>query len=102
MVVWLHAERADLGQLRRVDPERGAADDLDAICWLVDHWAQHGENLPRSREDILKAILDFGVAVVDGKFDGCAAVWSSPRQVAGSRSRGVHADEQGAGGGGGG
>ncbi|MFM8818914.1 MAG: amino-acid acetyltransferase, partial [Phycisphaerales bacterium] len=77
MVVWVHAERADLGQLRRVDPERGAADDLP-----VDHWAQHGENLPRSREDILKAILDFGVAVVDGKIVGCAALWIYTPQLA--------------------
>ena len=30
------------------------ADDLDQICWLVDHWATHGENLPRSREDIME------------------------------------------------
>ena len=73
------------------------ADDLDAISWLVDHWAEHGENLPRSREDIMKAILDFGVAVVDGKVVGCAALWIYTPQLAEIRSLGVHPDFQGKG-----
>jgi argininosuccinate lyase/amino-acid N-acetyltransferase len=73
------------------------ADDLDAICWLVDHWAEHGENLPRSREDIMKAILDFGVAVADGKVVGCAALWIYTPQLAEIRSLGVHPDHHGKG-----
>jgi argininosuccinate lyase/amino-acid N-acetyltransferase len=87
-----------------VDPAAGEiefrqarADDLDAIAWLVDHWATHGENLPRSREDILKAILDFGVAVVDGRVVGCAALWIYTPQLAEIRSLGVHPDFQGRG-----
>jgi argininosuccinate lyase/amino-acid N-acetyltransferase len=80
-----------------VEFRQARADDLDAICWLVDHWSQHGENLPRSREDILKAILDFGVAVVDGRIVGCAALWIYTPQLAEIRSLGVHPDHHGKG-----
>jgi argininosuccinate lyase/amino-acid N-acetyltransferase len=80
-----------------VEFRQARADDLDAICWLVDHWSQHGENLPRGREDILKAILDFGVAVVDGKIVGCAALWIYTPQLAEIRSLGVHPDHHGKG-----
>ena len=80
-----------------VEFRQARADDLDAISWLVDHWAENGENLPRSREDIMKAILDFGVAVVDGKVVGCAALWIYTPQLAEIRSLGVHPDHHGKG-----
>jgi len=80
-----------------VEFRQARADDLDAIEWLVEHWAKHGENLPRSREDIMKAILDFGVAVVDGNVVGCAALWIYTPQLAEIRSLGVHPDHQGKG-----
>ncbi|MFO0962449.1 MAG: argininosuccinate lyase [Phycisphaerales bacterium] len=80
-----------------VEFRQARADDLEQISWLVDHWAQHGENLPRSREDILKAILDFGVAVADGKVVGCAALWIYTPQLAEIRSLGVHPDYHGRG-----
>ena len=80
-----------------VEFRQARADDLDAISWLVDHWAENGENLPRSREDIMKAILDFGVAVLDGKVVGCAALWIYTPQLAEIRSLGVHPDSQGRG-----
>ena len=80
-----------------VEFRQARADDLDAITWLVDHWSRHGENLPRSRDDIMKAILDFGVAVVDGKVVGCAALWIYTPQLAEIRSLGVHPDHHGKG-----
>jgi argininosuccinate lyase/amino-acid N-acetyltransferase len=80
-----------------VEFRQARADDLDAICWLVDHWSRNGENLPRDRDDILKAILDFGVAVVDGMVVGCAALWIYTPQLAEIRSLGVHPDHQGKG-----
>jgi argininosuccinate lyase / amino-acid N-acetyltransferase len=80
-----------------VEFRQARADDLDQIVWLVDHWAKHGENLPRGREDILKAILDFGVAVADGKVVGCAALWIYTPQLAEIRSLGVHPDYHGRG-----
>jgi len=90
-------ERAVPAGAGEVEFRQARADDLDAICWLVDHWAEHGENLPRSREDIMKAILDFGVAVVDGKVVGCAALWIYTPQLAEIRSLGVHPEFQGKG-----
>ena len=69
-------------------------DDLDAIVRLVDYWALHGENLPRSREDIMKAILDFGVAVVDGRVVGCAALWIYTPDLAEIRSLGIDTEFQ--------
>lgn len=85
------------GAAGEIEFRQARADDLEAIVWLVDHWATHGENLPRSREDILKAILDFGVAVQDGKVVGCAALWIYTPQLAEIRSLGVHPDYHGKG-----
>ncbi len=91
-------ERAVIeGSAGEAEFRQARADDLDAIAWLVDHWATHGENLPRSREDILKAILDFGVAVLDGKVVGCAALWIYTPQLAEIRSLGVRPDFHGKG-----
>jgi len=64
-------------------------DDLDDICRLVDLWSNKGENLPRSREEILEKITDFGVAVVDGKVRGCASLWVYESDLAEIRSLGV-------------
>lgn len=80
-----------------IEYRQARMDDLDAISFLVDHWAEHGENLPRSREDIMKAILDFGVAVVDGEVVGCAALWIYTPDLAEIRSLGVHPGHHGRG-----
>ena len=90
-------ERAIPAGAGEVEFRQARMDDLDAIVHLVDYWAQHGENLPRSREDIMKAILDFGVAVVDGRVVGCAALWIYTPDLAEIRSLGVHTEFQGRG-----
>ena len=90
-------ERAEGGADGAVELRQARMDDLDDICRLVDHWAVKGENLPRSREDIMKAILDFGVAVVDGKVVGCAALWIYTPQLAEIRSLGIDEAQQGRG-----
>jgi argininosuccinate lyase/amino-acid N-acetyltransferase len=90
-------ERAIPAGAGEVEFRQARMDDLDAIVYLVDYWAQHGENLPRSREDIMKAILDFGVAVIDGKVVGCAALWIYTPDLAEIRSLGVHTEYQGRG-----
>ncbi|MFO0828306.1 MAG: argininosuccinate lyase [Phycisphaerales bacterium] len=90
-------ERAEPSADAKVELRQARVDDLDAICTLVDHWAKMGENLPRSREDIVKAILDFGVAVVDGKVVGCAALWIYTPQLAEIRSLGIDERYQGRG-----
>ncbi len=90
-------ERSEAAADATVELRQARVDDLDAICALVDHWAVKGENLPRSREDIVKAILDFGVAVVDGKIVACAALWIYTPQLAEIRSLGVDEAYQGRG-----
>jgi argininosuccinate lyase / amino-acid N-acetyltransferase len=90
-------ERAEPAPDRQVELRQARVDDLDQICALVDHWARMGENLPRPREDILKAILDFGVAVADGKVVGCAALWIYTPQLAEIRSLGIDEAYQGRG-----
>jgi argininosuccinate lyase / amino-acid N-acetyltransferase len=90
-------ERAEGGADGTLELRQARMDDLDDICRLVDHWAVKGENLPRSREDIMKAILDFGVAVVDGKVVGCAALWIYTPQLAEIRSLGIDEAQQGRG-----
>ncbi|MBL9118756.1 MAG: argininosuccinate lyase [Phycisphaerae bacterium] len=90
-------ERAEGSADGAVELRQARMDDLDDICRLVDHWAVKGENLPRSREDIMKAILDFGVAVIDGHVVGCAALWIYTPQLAEIRSLGIDEAFQGRG-----
>ncbi|MDZ4754929.1 MAG: argininosuccinate lyase [Phycisphaerae bacterium] len=90
-------ERAEGSPDGALELRQARMDDLDDICRLVDHWATKGENLPRSREDIMKAILDFGVALVDGQVVGCAALWIYTPQLAEVRSLGVDEAQQGRG-----
>jgi argininosuccinate lyase/amino-acid N-acetyltransferase len=72
-------------------------DDLDDICRLVDYWALHGENLPRPREQIIEAIADFGVAVVDGRVVGCGSLSVYTPILAEIRSLGVDPGQHGGG-----
>jgi len=90
-------ERGERGADGELELRQARIDDLDGICRLVDHWARMGENLPRGREDILKAILDFGVAVLDGQVVGCGALWIYTPQLAEIRSLGVDEACQGRG-----
>ncbi|MBM4114034.1 MAG: N-acetyltransferase, partial [Phycisphaerae bacterium] len=69
-----------------------SVEDMDDICRLVDLWAERGENLPRSRDEILEKITDFGVVTVDGRVAGCASLWIYTPSLAEIRSLGV--DEQ--------
>ncbi len=64
-------------------------EDLDDIARLVDLWSRRGENLPRSRDEIMEKITDFGVVAVDGKVRGCASLWIYESDLAELRSLGV-------------
>jgi argininosuccinate lyase/amino-acid N-acetyltransferase len=72
-------------------------DDLDAICALVEYWAKQGENLPRNREAIMEAIVDFGVAEADGKIIGCGSLSIYTPALAEIRSLGIDPELRGAG-----
>lgn len=72
-------------------------EDLAGIRRLVDLWADAGENLPRTDEEILTSIRDFAVATLDGRVVGCGALWLYTPSLAEIRSVGVDPDLHGGG-----
>jgi len=80
-----------------VEVRQARIDDHQAICELVEYWARQGENLPRTREAILEAIADFGVAVADGKIVGCGSLSIYTSSLAEIRSLGVDPNFHGGG-----
>lgn len=90
-----HQQRAMENGAIEVEPAR--VDHLDDICRLVDYWAKQGENLPRSRDEILSAITDFGVALHEGKVVGCGSLFIYSQTLAEIRSLGVDPEKKGLG-----
>jgi argininosuccinate lyase/amino-acid N-acetyltransferase len=72
-------------------------EDLPGIKRLIDLWADAGENLPRSEEEILTSIRDFAVAVSGQRVVGCGALWLYTPTLAEIRSVGVDPDLHGGG-----
>ncbi len=72
-------------------------DHIDGIVRLVDYWAEHGENLPRSRDEILAALTDFGVAIHNNEVVGCGSLYIYGPTLAEIRSLGVDPDKHGLG-----
>jgi len=66
-----------------------SAADLDSIEFIVNHWAQEGENLPRARSDLAQSLDEFVVAEVDGKITSCGSVHVYDTGLAEIRSLGV-------------
>jgi argininosuccinate lyase/amino-acid N-acetyltransferase len=64
-------------------------DHVEAIGRLIDYWAVQGENLPRSRDEIVESLNDFGVAVLDGQVIGCGSLHLYTNTLAEIRSLGV-------------
>lgn len=71
--------------------------DVPEIIALVNHWAKEGENLPRSRADLISHLQDFVVAKKDGKVVGCAALFIYNEDIAEIRSLGIWPQYQGLG-----
>ena len=71
--------------------------DLADLKRLIDLWADAGENLPRSEEEILQSIGEFTVATEDDKVVGCGALWLYTPTLAEIRSVGVDPECQGGG-----
>lgn len=64
--------------------------DIDALQNMVNYWYQQGENLPRSREDLIRNIQSFAVCVKDGEVLGCACLYVYDTGLAEIRSLGVN------------
>lgn len=68
--------------------------DLDDIERLVNYWSNAGENLPRSRPELVSAVGEFAVTEINGKVTGCASLYVYDTGLAEVRSLGVDADFQ--------
>ena len=75
--------------LGEIDVRKATVSDLTEIKRLVDLWADAGENLPRSEEEILHSIGEFAVATDNGVVVGCGALWLYTPTLAEIRSVGV-------------
>ena len=64
--------------------------DIDSLQNMVNYWAQQGENLPRSREDLIRNIQSFAVCVKDNTVLGCACLYVYDTGLAEVRSLGVN------------
>jgi argininosuccinate lyase/amino-acid N-acetyltransferase len=72
-------------------------EDIDGIQRLVDYWYEKGENLPRSRGEILESIRNFAVAETKGRIVACGSLCLYSPVLAEIRSVGVDPQAQGGG-----
>ncbi|EKO3708087.1 MULTISPECIES: argininosuccinate lyase [unclassified Vibrio] len=68
--------------------------DIERLEGMVAYWANMGENLPRSRSDIVRDIGSFAVAEHHGEITGCASLYVYDSGLAEIRSLGVEAGWQ--------
>ena len=66
----LNAQKAEAFSVRRA-----RMSDIDKIHDLVAYWADKGEILNRSRENIIHDVQNFVVAEVEGQVVGCASLY---------------------------
>jgi len=71
--------------------------DIESLEGMVTHWANMGENLPRSRSELIRDIGSFAVAEHNGEVTGCASLYVYDSGLAEVRSLGVEAGWQGQG-----
>ena len=71
--------------------------DIDALEGMVTYWAGLGENLPRSRNELIRDIGSFAVAEHQGEVTGCASLYVYDSGLAEIRSLGIEAGWQGQG-----
>lgn len=89
--------KLEAGERSKNIVRKATVHDVAALLALVNHWADVGENLPRSRADIVSHLQDFVVAVMDGKVVGCAALYIYNEEIAEIRSLGIWPQAQGQG-----
>ncbi|RHW77928.1 argininosuccinate lyase [Colwellia sp. RSH04] len=68
-------QRLDAQRAAAMSVRRARMSDVDKIEQLVAFWAEQGEILPRSRDNIIYDIQNFVVAEVDGVVVGCASLY---------------------------
>ncbi|PHR85205.1 MAG: argininosuccinate lyase [Colwellia sp.] len=68
-------QRLNAQKAAALSVRRARMSDVDKIYQQVDYWADKGEILPRSRDNIIHDIQNFVVAEVDGDVVGCASLY---------------------------
>lgn len=68
--------------------------DIETLEGMVAYWANLGENLPRSRNELVRDIGSFAVAEHHGEVTGCASLYVYDSGLAEIRSLGVEAGWQ--------
>ncbi|GLP95984.1 argininosuccinate lyase [Paraferrimonas sedimenticola] len=86
----LNAHKAEMLNVR---PAR--LSDVNRITDIVHHWTEKGDTLPRSRDDVLRDILDFAVAQSGDQVVGCASLYIYGTGLAELRSVAIDTDYQG-------
>ncbi|BDR12274.1 argininosuccinate lyase [Vibrio sp. STUT-A11] len=71
--------------------------DIETLEGMVAYWANLGENLPRSRNELVRDIGSFAVAEHHGEVTGCASLYVYDSGLAEVRSLGIEAGWQGQG-----
>ncbi|EGQ9522397.1 argininosuccinate lyase [Vibrio parahaemolyticus] len=71
--------------------------DIETLEGMVAYWANIGENLPRSRNELVRDIGSFAVAEHHGEVTGCASLYVYDSGLAEIRSLGIEAGWQGQG-----
>ncbi|MCL9780425.1 argininosuccinate lyase [Vibrio sp. S4M6] len=71
--------------------------DIEALEGMVAYWASLGENLPRSRSELIRDIGSFAVSEHHGEVTGCASLYVYDSGLAEIRSLGIEAGWQGQG-----
>lgn len=77
----LNATKAAVTSVRRA-----RMSDVDSIFELVSFWAEKGEILPRTRDNIIHDVQNFVVAEVNGSVVGCASLYIYEKGLAEIRS----------------
>ncbi|MBL4763870.1 MAG: argininosuccinate lyase [Colwellia sp.] len=68
-------QRLNAQKAAALSVRRARMSDVDKIYQQVSYWADKGEILPRSRDNIIHDIQNFVVAEVDGDVVGCASLY---------------------------
>jgi argininosuccinate lyase / amino-acid N-acetyltransferase len=82
---------------KKVNVRPARLTDIEALEGMVAYWANMGENLPRSRNELVRDIGSFAVAENHGVVTGCASLYVYDSGLAEIRSLGVEAGWQGQG-----
>ena len=92
-------QRLNAQKAAALSVRRARMSDVDKIHQQVESWADKGEILPRSRDNIIHDIQNFVVAEMDGEVVGCASLYIYQTGLAEIRSivvdKSVHGQGQG-------